>query len=519
MLIYLSFYSWSVFFTVLIYTINYSFLVNYSLSSNLLSFINRVYLNDFYLNNFYFMWTSLWYIPLYILITFILSHFRSRTITTKQKSLLVITLIFLTFTYLSYYNANLTYENVTYLAVDTNALLGNSVNKIHPLLLYISLLIFSNVLLNFYNSNLNRLQRNLFVLFTNLLLIKNRVLISIFTLFLGSWWALQEGSWGGWWNWDFSEVFGLFILIKLLTYTHFKDHQSSYLNNWFYILTSTVFILIFYLSIQLNFSYVSHNFGFRFYKFINSTIFFNYMLLMTFIFFFLINSNLKFYVTNIIITNKQLLIKLSITVLISIVCCAYLSLFVLVNDFIWNNFNTNLFNFQYNFNNLMLLLVIFLVTFLLKLRVRVILFLVINANLFLSFLFTLFKRLGTYNFVVVLHYSFLFIFFYSLIYFNELFSHIRVLNSTNILESHNVTFNLTLLSNTSNDVENSTTFDSKYFSLKLVKNELYQNFYPLGCTNFFCLCISDNIALFIFVNFIISYYFLIWKTNKLIMFK
>ena len=34
---------------------------------------------------------------------------------------------------------------------------------------------------------------------------------------MGGLWAYQEGSWGGWWDWDISEVFGLFIYLVFST--------------------------------------------------------------------------------------------------------------------------------------------------------------------------------------------------------------------------------------------------------------------------------------------------------------
>ena len=519
MLIYISFSCWSLIFSFIILFFNCCFFSNFSLSSNILSLLNRIHLNDFYLNNLYFIWTSLWYIPVYIVTILVLLSFKSYIMSFKQKTFSIIFLIILVTIYMSYHNSNLVYTHVTYLPVDVNVLLSNSVNKIHPLLLYFSLLTFPVVLFNFYNSNVTFYQRNFLILATNICLIKNKVVVSIFTLFLGSWWALQEGSWGGWWNWDFSEVFGIFILLKLLTYFHVKYYQNSYINNWFYIFTSVSFIFLFYLSIQLNFSYVSHNFGFRFYKFINSSIFFNYMLVIIVTTLMSLNLNLKTFIINATMNCNQNFLRLSDIILIFSLACLYLSLFILINDFLWNNFNVNLFNFQHNFNYLILILVIIITPVLFKLKLHVILFLFSYISLLPSLLFLALKRLSTINFVLILHYSFIFIFMYSLLYFNESSNCLIILESSEIFKNYSLVSDLVFINTSSNVLQNSTTFDSKHFELFLGGSSLTQEFYPLGWKSLFVLRVDESLTLFILFSFLIIFYSIVYKTNQLIMFK
>jgi hypothetical protein len=108
--------------------------------------------------------------------------------------------------------------------------------------------------------------------FNYLINLKHQLVFSIgnynfIGLALGSWWAFQEGTWGGWWNWDSSEVFGLefFLLILYVTHTYWK---SSDLLAWsISISCQFLAVLITYFFIQLNFDLVSHNFGVKFFFF------------------------------------------------------------------------------------------------------------------------------------------------------------------------------------------------------------------------------------------------------------
>ena len=98
-------------------------------------------------------------------------------------------------------------------------------------------------------------------------------MISILTaLYLGSWWALQEGSWGGWWNWDASEFLGLLVLYLILTIFHNKSNLSHVITLFYSIRLSLSYLFIYFFLLQLNFSIISHNFGFRTLKFLNTEV-------------------------------------------------------------------------------------------------------------------------------------------------------------------------------------------------------------------------------------------------------
>ena len=95
------------------------------------------------------------------------------------------------------------------------------------------------------------------------------MLTIFFALYLGGWWAAQEGSWGGWWNWDSSEFFGLLILFICLIPYHVHSNITS--KTFFYLcLYLSIFIVIlFFIELQLNFATSAHNFGFQVKRFRN----------------------------------------------------------------------------------------------------------------------------------------------------------------------------------------------------------------------------------------------------------
>jgi len=151
-----------------------------------------------------------------------------------------------------------------------NSLLQNSINKFHPALLYIPLLWLVTVC--FYSGKGPFYFIEYWVMRSTSFYM---LLLLIYTMCLGSWWALQEGSWGGWWNWDPSEVFGLVTILIYLSVVHsLKDFMYKYKSR-FYLTVVISSLLVIYILIQLNFEVVSHNFGTRTNLFIN---FFNVLL-------------------------------------------------------------------------------------------------------------------------------------------------------------------------------------------------------------------------------------------------
>lgn len=183
--------------------------------------------------------------------------------------------------------------------------------------------------------------------------VSNSLFIIFLALFLGSWWALQEGTWGGWWNWDASEVLGL--LVFLYFYIELHSHQTIYLfwRKQVKIQTFLIIILLSYYFIQLNFELTSHSFGTRFNHFFNNHIFFLIMssLSITCIYYltkrwiWTLSQNcglkLPFQPTFSLETTKSYSVVLSMLLVTMLVFFSYTPL---INYFFWQFFKFNSFN-------------------------------------------------------------------------------------------------------------------------------------------------------------------------------
>ena len=254
-----------------------------------------------------------------------------------------------------------------------NLLLANNLNKYHPFIFYTSVfllvpptcrapLLYGQRLLFTVTQSL-RLNERLLV---------HILLVNLFALFLGSWWALQEGTWGGWWNWDASEVLGLSVTLISLQYLHTSRTFTNLVqvNEKFGI--SLVIFILSYFFIQLNFDLVSHNFGSKFFFFFNNNLFFLEILV-------LLSLSIVANLGRIHFWRTQLLIILTLSrnpltctlrwvgvwVLYTLVSVTALSSFLpLLNYFIWSYLAINSFNFHLHLPLVITpLLVLFLLTF------------------------------------------------------------------------------------------------------------------------------------------------------------
>lgn len=208
---------------------------------------SRVLVNDPLTVVYYLFWTNQWHLPLFycsILLMFNIGsacNFRRLPLV-----LLVFVVLFSLANEFFYFYLNDLPVAIDVKSSNTNDLLTNTINKYHPALLYAaSVALFTGV----FNSRFRNTGSPI------------HTVSLIFTLSLGSWWALQEGSWGGWWNWDPSETFGLFVLLCLLLkqhrgYRHTNAYQQCQHN--LYLLVSC---LLLFLLLQLGFSLTSHDFG------------------------------------------------------------------------------------------------------------------------------------------------------------------------------------------------------------------------------------------------------------------
>ena len=203
----------------LFFTIPYNSFTGTSIVVDLNTRINS---NDAYFSSYYFCWTSTTYLAAFswLSLLFIVLTYSLQCIEYQCFVILSIGLILLTemidFSFLNY-----GWDQSNYSKSGLNNLLTNSLNCYHPLILYLSFFLLTltgafyeyQVFNEFYfsQSRYNQTIECLGGLFT---------LTNLLALFMGSWWALQEGTWGGWWNWDTSEVLGWLITLYFLLYLH-----------------------------------------------------------------------------------------------------------------------------------------------------------------------------------------------------------------------------------------------------------------------------------------------------------
>lgn len=348
------------FFTL--FTLHESVTTSYSNVSDILS---RLFMNDFFINSYYVLWTSFWYLPTFLVLSF------SVVLVNSSKNAvgytwLVVGLVLVAVS-LHYQNLNLYNYTVDNCGSNFNTLLSNSVNKFHPALFYITLfhLLASLQLLLLNNQRRYALNLNLSC---NTSTSNSLILVIVFTLFLGSWWALQEGSWGGWWNWDPSEVFGLFVMLYYLYTIHKSQKINSYPVLTFYLKNLSNLVLLTYVFIQLNFDLVSHNFGTKVDQFIDTSQNFiiltiSLLILVVLLIGHLLRGLIEAVTTSscsVTYTRRPVLVwHMSLILVLTFILLSSFSL--LINDFLWKLLSVNIFNstkFTYFYTSLLVTIIL-----------------------------------------------------------------------------------------------------------------------------------------------------------------
>ena len=326
---YFNFTLFFVFSYVLTITTSYYHLTGYwSIDLHTRSDINLVGLS-----NLFWIWTNTYYLYSVLIIalfTYMLHFYKNLFSWSLLLLAIYCTLIFLEL----FTNHNLV-SSTTYKTADLelyNLLLNNSINKIHPLMIYAAW--FSTLILIIVNPKVLSAKNSI----VNLLLLFK--LVIFISLLLGGWWAYQEGSWGGWWNWDPSEMFGLLILFSLASLTHNSVRKSYIISYYIKVLISYTFI--YYIFLQLNFSLLSHNFGIRQGDIIDFRI--SYLTAIVFIIYFVIRKLAKLVV--IVIPNLYSLGKPYYYYIASFVLyiILYISSAELWSDLVWRLLNIDLYN-------------------------------------------------------------------------------------------------------------------------------------------------------------------------------
>lgn len=305
----------------------------------------RLWLNEFFLNMYYFYWTSFWYLVVVVVITKLMFALMYVRWFTTHLILFIIFIFTYSLTICDYYGYNFIHVYTLKPEYQINSLLSNSINKYHPFIFY-----FTLTWVYVINSCISKytFQGTFNSIFKKYFWIKNLTYflpLIYSTLVLGSWWALQEGSWGGWWNWDSSEVFGLLVMLFYLHLLHKKLWSISKegLKTWsrFFLLI----LIITYTLIQLNFDLVSHNFGTKINQFISSDQFFFTLLVYTMV------KSLRLTYRLLKCTNVHLgLVKQKnpswkiVLFVFLVVIVVLLSFTELVNNFIWLSLQINIIN-------------------------------------------------------------------------------------------------------------------------------------------------------------------------------
>ena len=498
------------------------FLISFTLFNSLYTFkilensyfsniLSKLILDEFYLFNFYYIWGnfSLMFIMLLLIYYNILS-FRSNLIMNKAITTLVITAVLLYFNLLDYFLHNTyIFSNELFLK-NYNILLNNSINKVHPFLLYSSLYFLVSLLFisNFYYSY----KHFNFIFLRYIYNLPIYLFYLSFTLLLGSWWAFQEGSWGGWWDWDISEVFGLFILINLIKLIHDTNVINNHFLYLFCICNYVLILLFFYLFMQLNFSLISHNFNLHIASnFISNFVYIS--LILTAFLIKIITYMRGYQLYNYIVVtlsakynlDKVTIFKLFLLLFISLI--VLFSTFYILSNWLWSNFSISYSVGLVEFTSILNIIVLFIATCYWNLEVVYIF--IICAFIYSNTVFLLIlMSCVSLNRNYLLHYLIYICFILNTVYrstefsywnqvntgFNETFYYFYNYLKTDspMLNSCNLMLDLNLNNNKNfNWWYDFSTLDFKIFDLYLTSVNIFQNFIHDSDFNIFIVHISS----------------------------
>ena len=345
--------------TVLIFVLN-AFLLSICSSMLQISYFfdisNRLNINNSLIDLFHFTWTNVNY--LYTLLPLLLSIFTILLYSYRWATRIILAHLFFLVTTSHILGHDLLLSHSSLVCSPAlssyNVLLINSLNKYHPMILYMCLLY---LVLSSYNYKKSLRYLELSQLELHLVMV-------IITLYFGSWWAYQEGSWGGWWNWDPSEMFGLSIMTLLLYWRHSHVYAPSNSIKPKLFMSYALTLLVFYSFLQLNFDLISHNFGLRDQSLVDIRILYSLTILLLA---FLIKRclcSLSAYR----VSNTSLSYGLVNTLAMFLVIALFgLSLVILFNDITWRITKINVLNINPDYKLAVLMLVF---TFVFKYNAR-----------------------------------------------------------------------------------------------------------------------------------------------------
>lgn len=290
------------------------------------------------------------------------------------------------------------YINQSEVTLNTNLI--NGVMLIHPILLYLYYILVFYIVYILYN-NLKYTNKKIFTKVIDKMLIKTAALI-LFSILLGSWWAEQELSWGGWWSWDFVELLALnYLILKLIFIHKSKNIDINELIKRVYLFTTVV--ILFIILVRFNIINSVHNF-------INSEstnqyqnyIVFFILLLLTNIY--LKNKNkskvvliyTKYIQVNLYILIFSAFINILFTINITIKDYYFVSLMTVSLLYLNKNFSTK------NRLNYLIYVGIALVFFLKNINMCILVFILIISTYIITYLDDFFKKKKFHLYLIIL---------------------------------------------------------------------------------------------------------------------
>ena len=301
-------------------------------------------------------------------------------------------------------------------------------------------------------------------------------MLIVTALYLGSWWALQEGSWGGWWNWDASEFLGLLIFYFIVTLFHIRYNLQSLTKLYQSLYLSLSYLFIYFFFLQLNFSVISHNFGFRTLKFLNTEV-----LLFSFLFFFItvytFTKHKEHFMRSITHIRQP---SIAIRILLFHICLILFNLVVftsLLSFFFKTLFNFKVFISFISFNKLLFSLLIFLYLHFVSITVYFYLLLFVTTfYMYYTLIYAIPYYVYSRNFIF--HYLIYVLVLLSLFYKHSTLNDSFYTNFTELLgytsfmsfSNHDIEVLLNFITHT-------TSFEGKSFNLLLNNNYLYQVYF------------------------------------------
>ena len=255
-------------------------------TNNWIDFICTYNWNDSILSSYYLLWTNAqnlgWLLCiLFIIVNYLYSHSLMLSVSHYVNFILIyVIVVFIELLD----NTNLNWSPYELISVYhySNPLLNNLLNRYHPLLFYTAVAFLINYcIVNYLNINNRPIFRylNIKICWFNIYLCW-LTLLSLTSIYLGAWWAFQEGNWGGWWNSDSSEMLGIVLILFVLLCLHKYDTWLQNNDLWLQSTSILLNFFAFYFFLQINYRLTSHNFDLKVTFFLNSNIFFEFGILL-----------------------------------------------------------------------------------------------------------------------------------------------------------------------------------------------------------------------------------------------